>query len=176
MSIPLKKISQKALVCSEYTQLEGDILVGSKTVIHPTAKILALKGPIVIGECNLIEEYVTIRNDSPTPLIIGSQNVFEVGCQIESQSIGNNNTFEAKCRVTRNFLVGNNCIIGVKCCMETEEQLPNNTLVYGPDCKRRLHKEKPAFQILQIDFLSKILPNYEKFEKPNWNLETNSLL
>ena len=37
-------------------------IVGSHTVIHPCAKILAETGPIVIGENNLIEENVTIIN------------------------------------------------------------------------------------------------------------------
>ena len=37
-------------------------ILGSHTVIHPCAKILAETGPIVIGENNLIEENVTIIN------------------------------------------------------------------------------------------------------------------
>jgi dynactin-6 len=176
MAVPLVKICEKALVCKEHTRLQGDILIGSKTVIHPTAQILAVGAPILIGDCNLIEEYVTIRNDSNEPMTIGSQNVFEVGCHVQSRQIGNNNVFESKCRVEPHFLVGSNCIIGAKCELTTEEQLPNNTVVYGPHCYRRVHKEKPSVQILQIDFLSKILPNYEKFEKPNWNSELNAPL
>lgn len=147
------KICEKALVCSEYTTLRGDILIGSKTVIHPTAKILANKGKIIIGDSNLIEEYVTIVNDNEEPMIIGSQNIFEVGCYVESRQIGNNNVLESKCKVSRNFIISNNCIIGAKCVMNIDEELVNNTVIYGPQCQRRIQKEKPAAQTLQIDFL-----------------------
>ena len=36
--------------------------LGSRTVIHPTAKIIAEAGPIIIGENNLIEEQARIIN------------------------------------------------------------------------------------------------------------------
>ena len=147
------KICEKALVCSEYTTLTGDILIGSKTVIHPTAKILANKGKIIIGDSNLIEEYVQIVNNDDEPMIIGSQNIFEVGCYVESKRIGNNNILESKCKLSRNFLINNNSIIGAKCIMDIDEELSNNTVIYGPECKRRIQKEKPAAQLLQIDFL-----------------------
>ena len=35
---------------------------GSQTVVHPSARILAEAGPIVIGDGNLIQEQVTIVN------------------------------------------------------------------------------------------------------------------
>jgi len=41
--------------------------IGSHTVIHPCAKILAETGPIVIGENNLIEENATIINKYVAP-------------------------------------------------------------------------------------------------------------
>ena len=43
--------------------ITGEVTIGSGTVINPKAKILALSGPIVIGENNLIEENVTIINE-----------------------------------------------------------------------------------------------------------------
>lgn len=35
---------------------------GTRTVIHPKAKIVAEAGPIIIGDYNIIEELVTIAN------------------------------------------------------------------------------------------------------------------
>lgn len=71
-------IATGAVVSSE-CDLQGDIIVGTRTVIHPKARILARAGPIRIGESNLIEEQVEIVNDTPnTILIIGDFNVFEV--------------------------------------------------------------------------------------------------
>ena len=49
------------MVCSE-SELQGDITIGSRTVVHPRAKILAISGPIIIGENNIIEEQVQIIN------------------------------------------------------------------------------------------------------------------
>lgn len=54
-------IESKAVVPRE-TELKGEIKIGSGTVLHPTAKILAENGPIIIGAGNLIEEKVIIRN------------------------------------------------------------------------------------------------------------------
>lgn len=39
-----------------------NMIAGTRTVVHPTAQILAEKGPIIIGEGNLIEEKVKIVN------------------------------------------------------------------------------------------------------------------
>ena len=58
------KIMPGAVVCAE-AELVGDITIGTRTVIHPKARILAIGGPIVIGEGNLIEELVTIFNPAP---------------------------------------------------------------------------------------------------------------
>lgn len=55
------KIANGAIVCCE-CELQGEIDIGTRTVIHPRAKILALSGPIVIGENNIIEEQVQIIN------------------------------------------------------------------------------------------------------------------
>lgn len=38
--------------------------VGSRTVIHPKARIIAEDGPIIIGENNIIEELVQVINRS----------------------------------------------------------------------------------------------------------------
>lgn len=71
-------ITAGAVVSSE-CDLQGDISVGTRTVVHPKARILARAGPIRIGESNLIEEQVEIVNDTPnTILIVGDFNVFEV--------------------------------------------------------------------------------------------------
>jgi dynactin-6 len=40
----------------------GNVTIGTGTVVHPKAKIIAEAGPIIIGENNLIEEQVVIIN------------------------------------------------------------------------------------------------------------------
>ena len=55
------QVAPGAVVCVE-AEVRGDVKIGTKTVVHPCAKILATTGPIVIGESNIIEELVVIEN------------------------------------------------------------------------------------------------------------------
>ena len=50
-----------AVVCVE-AEVLGDVKIGSKTIIHPCAKIHAKKGPIVLGDFNIVEELAIIVN------------------------------------------------------------------------------------------------------------------
>ncbi|VEL39523.1 unnamed protein product [Protopolystoma xenopodis] len=73
------KISAGAIVCSE-CEIRGDVTIGTRTVIHPKVSIIAEAGPIIIGESNLIEELVELRNTVPgAVMVIGDSNFFEVG-------------------------------------------------------------------------------------------------
>jgi len=168
------KIAPGAVVCNE-CELKGDITIGTKTVIHPKAKIIAESGPIIIGENNLIEEQCEIINieeieDTETStvpvMIIGNNNVFEVGSELHSLKVGDNNVMEAKSYLGRQTNLANGCIVGAGCRLTTEETLEENIVVYGGDCRRRKAGDKPVPQQLQIDFLSKVLPNYHHLKKP----------
>ena len=74
-----------------------------------------------------------------------------------SSNIGDSNILEAKSFVGRNMNLSNGCIVGAGCRLTAEETLTENSVVYGGVCSRRLAKERPAPQTLQIDFLSKVL-------------------
>lgn len=157
-------------------ELKGDITIGSRTIVHPKARIIAEAGPIIIGEANLIEERVEILNVNPlsfdglpqqnqTVMIIGNQNVFEVSSKCEALNIGDNNIIECKAHVGRNMELSNGCIVGAMCSVNTAERLPENTVIFGGDCNRRVQQERPPPQSLQLDFLTKILPNYHHLRK-----------
>ncbi|XP_066271063.1 dynactin subunit 6-like isoform X2 [Branchiostoma lanceolatum] len=164
------KVMPGAVVCTE-AELKGDITIGSRTVVHPKARIIAEGGPIVIGESNLIEEQVLIINRAdktapePVTMEIGVNNVFEVGCNCESLRIGDNNVVEAKARVGRQTELSSGCVIGSYCEVSSKEVIPDNTVVYGKKCVRRVQGERPQPQTLQLDFLMKILPNYHHLRK-----------
>jgi len=64
-----------ALVC-EVAELRGDITIGSRTVVHPKARIIAEAGPIIIGEGNLIEEQSEIINRFPGKYSISNGNSY----------------------------------------------------------------------------------------------------
>lgn len=166
------KIAPGAIVCNE-CELKGDISIGAKTVIHPKARIVAESGPIIIGENNLIEEQCQIMNvnttttdtQTETVMIIGSNNIFEVGSEVNCLKIGDNNIVEAKSYLGRNSNLSNGCIIGAGCKITSEETMDENIVVYGGECRRRKGLDKPVPQHLQIDFLCKVLPNYHHLKK-----------
>ncbi|XP_075463604.1 dynactin subunit 6 isoform X1 [Ascaphus truei] len=170
------KIAPGAVVCVE-SEIKGDVTIGPRTVVHPKARIIAEAGPIIIGEGNLIEEQALIINSlpeniapdadgvEPKTMIIGTNNVFEVGCYSQAMKMGDNNVIESKAFVGRNVILTSGCIIGACCNVNTCEVIPENTVIYGSDCLRRVQTERPQPQTLQLDFLMKILPNYHHLKK-----------
>ncbi|XP_053716148.1 dynactin subunit 6-like isoform X4 [Synchiropus splendidus] len=161
-TVPQKsvKLAAGAVVCVE-SEIRGDVTIGARTVVHPKARIIAEAGPIIIGESNLIEEQALIINRypqnimpdtekaAPKTMVIGTNNLFEVG----SADLG------------RNVILTSGCIIGACCQINTCEVVPENTVVYGSKCIRRVQSDKPQPQTLQLDFLMKILPNYHHLKK-----------
>ncbi|XP_069704048.1 dynactin subunit 6 [Periplaneta americana] len=169
------KIAPGAMVCNE-CELRGDITIGSMTVIHPRASIVAEAGPIIIGECNIVEEQARIINRLPhgeiiptsTPvMIIGANNVFEVDCCSEALKIGDNNVLEAKSFIGREVELTNGCIVGAACKLTCPEVVQENTVIFGSKCARRQQADRPPPQTLQLDFLTKVLPNYHHLKKPH---------
>ncbi|KAJ8008000.1 hypothetical protein DPEC_G00100190 [Dallia pectoralis] len=176
--IPQKsaKIAAGAVVCVE-SEIRGDVTIGPRTVVHPKARIIAEAGPIIIGEGNLIEEQALIINSypenimpdsegvEPKTMTIGVNNVFEVGCVSQALKIGDNNVIESKADLGRNVILTSGCIVGACCQVNTCEVIPENTVIYGSECMRRMQTERPQPQTLQLDFLMKILPNYHHMKK-----------
>ncbi|XP_031440408.1 dynactin subunit 6 isoform X1 [Clupea harengus] len=170
------KFAAGAVVCVE-SEIRGDVTIGARTVVHPKARIIAEAGPIVIGEGNLIEEQALIINSypenimpdsedvEPKTMTIGINNVFEVGCVSQALKIGDNNVIESKADVGRNVILTSGCILGACCQLNTCEVIPENTVIYGSGCMRRIQTERPQPQTLQLDFLMKILPNYHHLKK-----------
>ncbi|XP_062934118.1 dynactin subunit 6-like [Cynocephalus volans] len=169
------KIALGAVVCVE-SEIR-DVIIRPRTVIHLKAQIIAESGPIVIGEGNLTEEQAFIINahlDNITPdvedpepkrMIIGTNNVFEVGCYSQAMKIGGNNVIESKANVGRNVVLTSGCIIGDCCSLNTFEIIPENTVVYGTDCLCQEQTERQQPQTIQLNILMKILPNYHHLKK-----------
>lgn len=167
------KCHASTIICREKTIVIGDVTIGSDCVIHPTARVIARHGPIVIGSGNLIEERAEIVNNQPNTLTIGDGNLFEVDSRCEAIKIGNNNILECKSFVGSNVELTNNCIIGAGCKLEEPtdksqvdehiEQLAPNTVISGNNLDRRVTSKSPnTSHNSQLDFLRKVLPNYQK--------------
>ena len=164
---PQLRIAADAVVCSE-CELVGDVTIGPRSVVHTRARIVAEGGPIVLGSANLIEEQAQIINRLPPGesysadrvMRIGSNNVFEVDSRCEALSVGDNNVLECKSQVGAETTVSSGCVVGAMCRLSNRETLPENTVVFGQENRRRVQAERPAPQALQLDFLKKVLPNY----------------
>ncbi|XP_073979564.1 dynactin subunit 6 [Rhodnius prolixus] len=166
------RIGQGAVVCLD-SKLVGSISIGPKSLLHPKSTIIAEGGPIIIGESNIFEEQSIVQHrvdidkkDRPNTLMIGSNNVFEVGCTVLAKVIGDNNVFESKCYVGPDIEVGNGCIIGAGVKLTAKERLPDNIILTGTNYNRTIAADRPPPQTLQLDFLMKVLPNYHHLRKP----------
>ncbi|XP_042225219.1 dynactin subunit 6-like [Homarus americanus] len=168
------KVTPGAVVCFE-ADYYGDITIGARTVIHPKARIIAESGPIIIGEGNLIEEQAQIINklpegveagDEPPVMVIGNNNVFEVDSYCQASKMGDNNVLEAKSHIGPGVELSRGCVVGSLCSMVCPQVVQENTVIYGDELHHRTQSEKPAPQGLQLDFLTKILPNYHHLIKP----------
>ncbi|CAH8870745.1 unnamed protein product [Trichobilharzia szidati] len=158
-------ISPGSVVCSE-CELSGDITIGTNTVIHPKVRIIAEAGPIIIGSFNLIEEQVEIVNKiAGSTMKIGDYNVFEVGARCCALEVGDNNVFEAKCNIGPNVKITHGCVIGAMFSLDAGETIPECTVAYSDEGNRRIATERPPAQTLQLDFLTKLLPNYHHLTK-----------
>lgn len=166
------RIAQGAVVCLD-CKLEGPIVIGNSTVVHPKACISAEGGSIVIGENNIFEEQSVVKygrvaadkKNRPSTLNIGSHNVFEIGCVVLAKVVGDNNIFEAKSYVGPDVEVGNGCIIGAGVSLKLPEKLPDNVIITGNQYNRKIASDRPPLQTLQLEFLSKVLPNYHHLKK-----------
>ena len=67
------------VVIAQDTDIRGQVTIGTESVVHPKASILAIGGPITIGQGNVIEENAVIINLRKATMRIGDHNYFEVG-------------------------------------------------------------------------------------------------
>uniref|UniRef100_A0A182IKH2 Dynactin subunit 6 n=1 Tax=Anopheles atroparvus TaxID=41427 RepID=A0A182IKH2_ANOAO len=177
------KIMPRSMVCED-SNLRGDITISTGCVIHPSSTIIAESGPIILGENCIVEEYATVRYRIPEnhpayaevadggiakPLVIGPDNVFEVGSTVEALSIGDRNVFECKSYVSADVTVGSGCVIGAGCRLVGKQTLADKTVIYGGQCLRREALDKQKTQMIQLDYLRKILPNYHHLRKVNYD-------
>lgn len=56
---------------------------------------------------------------------------------------------------------------GAACHLTAPQTLVDNTVIWGSEHHIREALEKQPSQLLQLDFLSKVMPNYHRLRKPN---------
>ncbi|EGO03665.1 hypothetical protein SERLA73DRAFT_175229 [Serpula lacrymans var. lacrymans S7.3] len=164
-------IHSKAIVCQD-VELKGDITIGSGTIVHPKATIFAIAGAIVIGSGCIIEESAIIVNRRKEIMRIGDDNLFEIGCRVESPAIGNFNTISTRARVHHTVRIGSYCVIGAACVVvpTEEESLGDYTVFYGPASERRTWSGRGKVQEADLrhkhtEYLREMLPKFNRLRR-----------
>eukprot|EP01116_Phalansterium_solitarium_P013466 TRINITY_DN30830_c0_g1_i1.p1 TRINITY_DN30830_c0_g1~~TRINITY_DN30830_c0_g1_i1.p1 ORF type:complete len:182 (+),score=46.67 TRINITY_DN30830_c0_g1_i1:105-650(+) len=158
-------IASSAVVCIE-AQVSGEVIIGEGTVVHPKAKISAVSGPVRIGKNNIIEELVLIENKDSDALVIGDNNLIEVGSHIAAATVGNGNVIETKARLLKGCRVGSGCTVGMTCVVSPGEVLADNTALWGDTGRAvRPNENHLAVHIKHIELLQQTLPRFHRLEK-----------
>ncbi|KAI0068018.1 trimeric LpxA-like protein [Artomyces pyxidatus] len=164
-------IHSKAVVCQD-VELKGDITIGSGTIVHPKATIFAIAGPIVIGTGCIIEESAIIVNRRKEVMRIGDDNLFEIGCRVESPTVGNFNTISTRARVHHTVRISSYCVIGAGCLVvpTEDEVLDEYTVIYGPAADRRTWSGRGKVQEADLrrkhaEYLRETLPKFNRLRR-----------
>jgi len=164
-------LHSKAIVCQD-VELKGDITIGSGTIVHPKATIFAIAGPIIIGMGCIIEEGAIIVNRRKEVMRIGDENLFEIGCRVESPTVGDFNTISTRSRVHHTVRIASYCVIGAGCLLvPTEDQeLDDYTVVYGSAAEQRTWSGRGKVQELDLrrkhaEYLREMLPKFNRLRR-----------
>ncbi|KAI8825822.1 dynactin subunit p27 [Fimicolochytrium jonesii] len=144
---------------------KGLVEIGRNAVIHPKCRLInEASGSIVLGNGTIIEENVQIVNKTANPLLIGDNNIIEVGAYIESAQIGNGCTIEIGARVQRGTIIGDNCVIGVKCMTFPNQVIPDDTVIFGGQLATRKmtksNKMQASLHAKHLEYLHETMPKY----------------
>ncbi|RIA96247.1 trimeric LpxA-like protein [Glomus cerebriforme] len=150
-------IGKGAVVCNDI-EVKGDIQIG--TILHPQCKILAVGGPIIFGQNNIIEENVTIINNHHD---FHELEIIQIN-YVEGTKIGSRNIIEAKARILGNTSLGDNCVIGAVCSTKKDEIIPDNTVIFGDHHNRRTQtasaNQQSSLHTRHLDYLREVLPKF----------------
>ena len=109
--LSLTTFSSGCMVC-ENVIVRGTVSFGPGTIVQPCSQFLATgTGAIIIGSDNIFEEQCIVINETDADMVIGSMNLFQVGCNIQATRIGNGNRIGVRARVGWNVTMGDHGLI-----------------------------------------------------------------
>ncbi|ETI43674.1 hypothetical protein F442_11340 [Phytophthora nicotianae P10297] len=169
------QVARTAAVCVE-AQLQGGITVGERCAVHPGASLRSTGGPIVLGERCFVEDGAVLANDTPEDMKIGSDNLFEGGCEVRSRSVGSGNWFEAKARALEGSVIGNNCLIGSGVVVAAGERVPDNSILVAVqtpqgDTRRVVREQKDYLVKTHSALIQKYVDIFPRGSKSPYALE-----
>lgn len=120
----------------------------------------------------IIEEGAIIVNRRKEVMQIGDENLFEIGCRVESPAVGNFNTISTRSRVHHTVRIASYCVIGAGCLLvPTEDQvLGDYTVVYGSAAEQRIWSGRGKVQELDLrrkhaEYLREMLPKFNRLRR-----------
>ncbi|KAI9032448.1 hypothetical protein DFJ74DRAFT_764132 [Hyaloraphidium curvatum] len=155
-----------SLIC-ESCSFTGDVKLGKNNVFHHHVRLDASGGPIVVGDSNIFEDRVHVVNRGPGTLVIGSENLLEIGCSVEG-SMGNGCTIEPRAKVAAGAKLGNRVVVTPMACAEGE--LVDGTVVFIAGGEQKQHLQSATalsipstpLHLRHIELLRDVLPRYNK--------------
>jgi dynactin-6 len=121
--------SPGCMIC-ESVVVHGRVSFGPGTVVQPCSQFFATgAGSIIIGSDNIFEEQCIVINDSDKDMVIGSLNLFEVGCQIRAATIGNGNRVGVRATLGWGSSMSNHGLVVALQTVNDEAVLPDHCLV-----------------------------------------------
>ncbi|PPQ63264.1 hypothetical protein CVT24_006789 [Panaeolus cyanescens] len=165
-------IHSKAIVCQD-VELKGDITIGAGSIVHPKATIFAIAGPIARSPRHHYRDSNLGGSFRRKEVMrIGDDNLFEIGCRVESPSIGDFNTISTRARVHHTVRMGSYCAIGAGCLLAPteDEVLDDYTVVYGPAAEQRTWSGRGTVQEADLrrkhaEYLREMLPKFNRVRR-----------
>jgi len=123
---------------AEQVQLVGThiIRIGHNTVIHPRSKLNSTLGPITIGESCIINERTLIAAPNEAGITIEDGVVVETNAVVEASTVGEGVGIEVGVRIGKGAIVGRNSKLCPLTRVENNEEIPENTIIYGSGQRR----------------------------------------
>jgi len=120
----------------------------------------------------IIEEGAIIVNRRKEVMRIGDENLFEIGCRVESPTVGDFNTISTRSRVHHTVRIASHCVIGAGCLLVPTEdlELDDYTVVYGSAAEQRTWSGRGKVQELDLrrkhaEYLREMLPKFNRLRR-----------
>jgi carbonic anhydrase/acetyltransferase-like protein (isoleucine patch superfamily) len=109
----------------------GEVNLGDKVNIWPTAVLRGDLAPITVGDCTNIQEGSILHTDKDLPLEVAANVTIGHRVVLHSCTVGENSLIGIGAIVLNGVRIGKNCMIAAGSLISPNKEIPNNSLVMG---------------------------------------------
>lgn len=109
----------------------GQVNLGDKVNIWPTAVLRGDMAPISIGDCTNVQDGSVLHTDRELPLVVGANVTIGHRAVLHSCTIGDNSLIGIGTIVLNGVRIGKNCMIAAGSLVSPNKEIPDNSLVMG---------------------------------------------